>query len=115
MVKAKLCRSGPDLRMPAVGYYRILKSKAQAHVNTILDNVLCKQSTESFNRNYFNRNDKKKSVNVATDMRASHLWGVKEPMVSCTFGGKVYDTLSLNVLICIGNLPGDNAQTTKDS
>ncbi len=24
-----------------------------------LDNVLCKQSTESFNQNYFNQNDKK--------------------------------------------------------
>ncbi len=52
---------------------------------------------------------------MATDVRASQLWGVNDPMVSCTFGGKVYDTLSLSMLICIGNLPGDNAQTTKDS
>ncbi len=42
-----------------------------------LDNVSCKQSTESFNRNDFNRNDKKSvHVNVATVSRliTSHVY-----------------------------------------
>ncbi len=36
----------------------------------------------------------------------SHLSGVKEPMVACTFGGKVYDSLSQSMVFCICNLIG---------
>ncbi len=46
-------------------------------------------------------------------IQRSLLSGVKEPMV--TFGGKVYNSLSLNMVICIGNSLGINAQTSKDS
>ncbi len=36
----------------------------------------------------------------------SHLSGVKEPMVACTFRGKLYDSLSQSMVFCICNSIG---------